>query len=893
MSSHGDEHAAIGFIKTLFGYTTESVYCCSLANNKGDARQAPERSICDRDAAATTTFLNRWDRDGRGCYVSLSTFKAGSRRQKPNAVETPAFPVDIDFKSILEDEAKVDKVLQTCRCLPSLIVHSGHGRHPWWILKEALPTQEQLERIEAVQRQLADVFAGDLQVAQVVALMRLPGTHNTKGGQWWEVTASADNGLRYELEELEEWLAEQSPLLTRKERPKPPEQNPYLAIAETLGFKPPLDVEERLAAMSYQGAGDAAIHTTQLAVTSSLTSRGVETDAVVAAVLDATRAAAGDYGQRWNWRREEFNIRRMCQTWHGKIERRDAAVGRGEAVGIEQARAARVKPQPAPAPTDSKRKKFHIVAEATLAGLRSRGEELLVEGAVIWHYADHVWTRKADFRQWMQTQVEHVCRQLGVASDTRMINEVRAWLERNPDLWSDGVKWNQHRMVPTRSGLVDPMTFELTPAQPKHHVTWRVDCDYVPNATCPMWLAMLADAFSDRSAEDRAAILATLQEVLGAALIDDKSKGLHKALVLVGGTDCGKSQLLAVMGGLFGEKYIDTPIIAVDTPHGLVPFLERKPWVLDEAFAQNVWHLSATIKTLITGDGISINMKHGPILSHRFTGPIFWGSNHPPQFKENTRAIVDRLVVIKCERKFDKNNPIGIALEARNQGFSEPAPLILVREKAGILTWALQGLKRALARGGIQLPPESVVASAQIYRDSNLVAGFVEDCIEFDVDGRVSVPDFCVAVACWFAEHKGENRSSPSNETIGRALIALHDPRIVSDQYELRDKAARYIVGVKLNSHGLEYHERGVTGDLFEGKTVNTTTPGGLVNKSIPVVWDVKPKVMAMRAAHAWHEKQNCHPDLSVPPSSKTVIDEVSPQVSSQQAVDPSNDPLF
>jgi hypothetical protein len=408
-----------------------------------------------------------------------------------------------------------------------------------------------------------------------------------------------------------------------------------------------------------------------------------------------------------------------------------------------------------------------------------------------------------------------------------------------------------------------------------------------------MWLTMLEDAFSDREVDSRAEIVATLQEVLGAALVDSKPKGMHKALVLVGGTDCGKSQLLEVMGGMFGEKYIDQPIAAVDTTHGLMPFLTRLPWVLDEAFSQNVWHMSAIVKTLITGEGISINIKHGAILYHRFTGPIFWGSNHAPQFRENTRAIVDRLAVIKCERKFDKHNPIGIALEARRQNLSGPAALVLSRERAGMLTWALHGLRRALERGGIQLPQESIAAASQIFRDSNLVAGFVEECIEYDVDGRVSVPDFCVAVSAWFAEHKGENRSLPSNETIGRALVALHDPRLVTDAVELRDKLTRYVVGGKLNTHGLQYHERGITADIFEGKTVMTTTTNGLVNKLIPIAWDTKPKVITMRRAHAEQAKRTVIFGTAVPLSPKTVIEELSSQLSSSKPIDPSDDPLF
>ena len=36
--------------------------------------------------------------------------------------------------------------------------------------------------------------------------MRLPGSHNTKDGAWTEVRIIIDRPLRYEIDELAEWL---------------------------------------------------------------------------------------------------------------------------------------------------------------------------------------------------------------------------------------------------------------------------------------------------------------------------------------------------------------------------------------------------------------------------------------------------------------------------------------------------------------------------------------------------------------------------------------------------------------------------------------------------------------------------------------------------------------
>ncbi len=56
----------------------------------------------------------------------------------------------------------------------------------------------------------------------------------------------------------------------------------------------------------YMADGDPSIHATQIAVASSLIGRGKHTDdEIVDLLMTATRAAAGDYGKRWNWAHEE------------------------------------------------------------------------------------------------------------------------------------------------------------------------------------------------------------------------------------------------------------------------------------------------------------------------------------------------------------------------------------------------------------------------------------------------------------------------------------------------------------------------------------------------------------------------------------------------------------
>jgi hypothetical protein len=118
---------------------------------------------------------------------------------------------------------------------------------------------------------LADLVGGDMKVTQVAALMRLPGTHNSKRNSWKLVEVESNTGNEYDLDDVETVLSECSPVVLRKLRPSatPGDTNPFLEAAKNLGYKPPIDVEKRLALMLYM-AGENGIHGTQLVVNASM-----------------------------------------------------------------------------------------------------------------------------------------------------------------------------------------------------------------------------------------------------------------------------------------------------------------------------------------------------------------------------------------------------------------------------------------------------------------------------------------------------------------------------------------------------------------------------------------------------------------------------------------------
>jgi hypothetical protein len=100
-------------------------------------------------------------------------------------------------------------------------------------------------------------------------------------------------------------------------------------------------------------------------------------------------------------------------------------------------------------------------------------------------------------------------------------------------------------------------------------------------------------------------------------------------------------------------------------------------------------------------------------------------------------------------------------------------------------------------------------------------------------DHRVSSPDFCLAFAAWWLENKGENRSVPSNDVIGKALLAMSDAKIAIDRNELKDKHRRYYCGIILNDTGMDFHQAGLNNKNLEGKA-SRASETGLASSLIP-----------------------------------------------------------
>src|SRR5208282_452507 len=206
---------------------------------------------------------------------------------------------------------------------PHVVNNSGHGIHGYW-RSSTIPTKADMERVEKLTRRIAEILGADIKVCQGAALMRLPGTLNSKSEPHVRAQILGMREGTCTIEELEDW-ARNSPILIERKtklsatRKTATPANPHEAYGQEHAYREPLDIDARLEAMTWKGPGETSVHATQVDVIASLLSRNVHPDEAVRYVLEWTQFMCDrDSIRGWNFNAEQDALRDSTNSWYAK-----------------------------------------------------------------------------------------------------------------------------------------------------------------------------------------------------------------------------------------------------------------------------------------------------------------------------------------------------------------------------------------------------------------------------------------------------------------------------------------------------------------------------------------------------------------------------------------------
>ncbi len=177
----------------------------------------------DVESAAEAADL--LDAEGRDVYIPVGMLGAQPEKGRGRVSDVTGIVglwSDIDIggspdKKHPPTEVDALAVIEEVGPQPTILVNSGHGLHGWWLFnepwvfgKDALAARDLARNWVNTMRAVADLHGWKLDaVGDVTRVLRLPGTHNHKGGGNAPVSVISHAGPRYNPDDFSQYLISQ------------------------------------------------------------------------------------------------------------------------------------------------------------------------------------------------------------------------------------------------------------------------------------------------------------------------------------------------------------------------------------------------------------------------------------------------------------------------------------------------------------------------------------------------------------------------------------------------------------------------------------------------------------------------------------------------------------
>ena len=359
-----------------------------------------------------------------------------------------------------------------------------------------------------------------------------------------------------------------------------------------------------------------------------------------------------------------------------------------------------------------------------------------------------------------------------------------------PPIWLDSYRHNKPNssdLISLTNGLFHLKDYVVLPHSLGFFTPNSLPFTYDPNAQCPEWLKFLHSVW-DKDQES----IDTMQEMFGYIISGDTRQ--QKFFNIIGPRRSGKGTINKVLVELLGQYNTVAPQLEelCDT-FGLQPWLGKLLASFTDARApeRNRSAVVSQLLRIVGGDTITVNRKNKESWNGYLPTRIVIYSNEVLQLTENSNALTGRMVVIKMSKSFYDKEDTDLSFR-------------LSKELSGIFNWAMEGLKRRLARGGHFIQPTSGRALLELMAElGNPIGSFVDDVLEFDPLGTVPKDDVFACYKRWAL-----SKSIPPGTELAfkrRFLAATQEHQIDVDLIRKNGGRIHIYRGIKLTTKAQKY----------------------------------------------------------------------------------------
>jgi len=302
----------------------------------------------------------------------------------------------------------------------------------------------------------------------------------------------------------------------------------------------------------------------------------------------------------------------------------------------------------------------------------------------------------------------------------------------------DSIWDSKQSVLVMKNGTLELDTLSLREHRQDDFATRALHYDYDPDAECPVFEYALnstieeaKDFFQDfagycLTTETKYEIAVWLQGVPGSG----KSTVLHGLKTMMGDL-CGKLGLADIEMSRFALNSLPGKrlMISTEQPGGYV----RAAHVLN---------------AIISGETVKVEEKFHPSFSINPFAKLAWAMNKLPQINSGAdNGIFRRVKVIKFPPL--EKEMIDYTIKER-----------IEQEGAGILNWALEGLRRVQKRGGFDIPKCVQDASDSFAKNNDKATLFFEECCLRDPEYKTQSSMLYTSYKAWCFDNGYKPQSS-------------------------------------------------------------------------------------------------------------------------------------
>lgn len=349
------------------------------------------------------------------------------------------------------------------------------------------------------------------------------------------------------------------------------------------------------------------------------------------------------------------------------------------------------------------------VMEDRLARSLVKAENLIFCGDDFWQWRGDlgIWKLQRE-KTWIDRQVRRALRDQPRGEETitsNRVNSIRNLAKSERVVFPEALNSLPDGCFAVKNGVLNLDTGELMPHKAGYLASVQIPHNYDPEAECPQWLAWLEDRQEDE--ETRLQI----QEIFGYCLATHIN--YHSFFFIYGDGGTGKSTCVDTLIDLVGGDNIKSvELTELDNAFERRSLVGKSVMLARELTTNSFKHIGI-IKAIVSGDPISVDVKHGQGFDFRPSCRVLMESNVIAASPDSSGGFERRFIQVNFDKRIDRKK-IEFGFQAR---FKEEMP--------GILNWALEGYQRLKKRGRFEHTARSERASKEFKNHRAQVESFL------------------------------------------------------------------------------------------------------------------------------------------------------------------------